>query len=231
MSSVAGINDPAYRLQVVHRGGIPDMVRRAPISAKSYAFRGALESDAASNALSSSFDLGAAAAGRVVIVALGAQNDDPDPVVVANGVTLTKAVNTVLGPTTGIYAGVVAAGSGAQTVSVTWTSAAFEWKFMAVWTALGLSSAVPKQAVSQPNGAADLVIPVDAGDFLFYIGHIGSQAAGNVSGSTQAPARQAQITGTGTHGFSADWTIAASNASFSIHDAINGFLKAAATFA
>jgi hypothetical protein len=188
-------------------------------SPKAYTYRDSISSTAGGHVVSASIDIGTAAADRYVLVACGVQNGDPDPIsVVVNGVTLTKIYFEAATPTgLGFYSGLVASGSGPQTCAVTFTSASFEGKLMAVWTMTGLVSTTPKQTVLQASTSAPLPIPVDAGDFLFAVGWTVSGTP-VFSSSTETPARDAIFAG-GTSR-TADWTIVSTNAAFSV--AISG---------
>jgi hypothetical protein len=172
--------------------------------------------DGGTNTQSNSVDIGAAASDRYILVGLGVQNADPDPVVTVAGVTLTKLFfDTDINYGVGFYGGLVTTGNGAQNVVATWTSATFNVKNMAVWRLNGLTSTTPKQIVSGGGNMA-----VDAGDLVFHMVYSVGTTDDVGAGATEAPAREASFN---TTGYSADWTIAATNAAFNFnHPGLSG---------
>lgn len=180
---------------------------------RAYSFLGAQVIGGTLNAQTVALDIGAAAPDRYILVGVGVQNADPDPTVTVGGVALTKIsfdANTAAG--VGFYGGLVTTGNGTQNIVISWTSAAFERKEMAAWRLTGLSSTTPKQIVPGIGS-----MPVDAGDLVFLVGYYVGGVGENLSDATEAPARSAVFD---TQGFSADWTIAATNAAFNFgHDA------------
>jgi hypothetical protein len=163
-------------------------------------------------ALSTSIAIGTASADRLVVVATNNNGGDAMTSVVVNGVTLTADQN---GATDGvsIFSGLVASGSGPQTVTVTWASGSFQIRGFALWTVTGLSSNLANQKTSFT--AASGTISVTAGDLMFAIAR-GSGSNPSWSTSTQIPAAVNSCYGPSPTGGAADWTMASTNASFSV---------------
>jgi hypothetical protein len=120
----------------------------------------------------------------------------------------------------------VTTGSGVQSVVVTHPSGAgFTNRNVTVWTVTGLSSTTKKQSVNGVTTA--LSVNADAGDFILAVRYYTSGTP-VWTASTEAPAATHNLIVSAT----ADWTVAATNASFSVSCSgvsLNSF--AAATFA
>lgn len=166
-----------------------------------------------------SFNIGPAAASRLVIVCLAVQNN-PTLTVQVNSVFLTQAVVSTSSAQASLWYGTVPSGSGAATIVV--TGGNFLLETMLVYYATGLVSNTPRANTTGNT------ISVNSGDFLFTML---SSASTTVSwaGSTQTPAAPQSNAGAGgvCNGFTADWTIA-STGSFSItQNGASGALAAA----
>jgi hypothetical protein len=195
----------------------PNRVAAAAPS-KSYTYAGADSTVPLGSAwTSSSINIGAASAGRLVIVMLACQGGTVSAVSV-NGVALTQAVIDTTADQAMIWYGTVASGSGAATIAV--TGGTFFAQTMMVYTATGLSSNTPVGTTHGASGANNL-ISVNAGDFLFsFTSSDGVPAI--YSGSTAAPSNtHTVLNAAGSNslvdGTCADWLIASTNASFSVN--------------
>jgi hypothetical protein len=185
----------------------------------SKAFLGAAFDDSGWHYSTQSIDIGSAAADRYILVAVGVQNSDTDPTVTVGGVSLTKLGGGDFSSTTDVawYGGLVTTGTGAQNLVVTWASAAYEVKLSAAWKMLGLISTTPRVTPVRSTSSS-LSIAAGAGEFLFYaMNGIGS-IIGTLAAATEAPGREAAVTpsGSGGVGYTADWTVVATNAGFTI---------------
>lgn len=175
---------------------------------------------------SASIDIGAAAADRLVIVGIASQNSQTIASVTANGVSLTQRAffNGDGGgatETSGIYAGVVASGSGAQTIAVVYNSgAAFNSRDLFVWTVTGLGSNTPVDTDAVGGNSAH--VDVQVGDFLFAV----SRVLVTFNGSTETP----DANRAGTVAGAADWTIDATVAGFDVHPSSAGAVTCAAVW-
>jgi len=195
-------------------------------SGKSFTFRSIQTSyDDSQNALTFSVDIGTAAADRVVIVNAQSQNLPTISGVTVNGTSLAQAVSdTVSGGASEMWSGVVASGSGAVNVVVTWAGAAFLTRSIAVWTATGLDSTTP-----QATSANEATLSVAAGDFLF-AGSFGvNSVAPSMAGFTEAPTEH--TASVSTYAFTAgDLTVASTNAAFDPNCSVDGVAAAVVTF-
>jgi hypothetical protein len=173
-----------------------------------------------------SVDIGTAAVDRCVIVGLGAQVATNPTSVTVNGVALVLQEGNSASGSARIYSGLVTTGSGVQSVVVTHPSGAgFTNRNVTVWTVTGLSSTTKKQSVNGVTTA--LSVNADAGDFILAVRYYTSGTP-VWTASTEAPAATHNLIVSAT----ADWTVAATNASFSVSCSgvsLNSF--AAATFA
>jgi hypothetical protein len=117
----------------------------------------------------------------------------------------------------------VTSGSGPQSIVVTGNT--FFSQALSVYSVYGLGTNSPQNTVT---GGTSVSIGVNAGDFLFAISE--AQDTAGWGGSTQAPAKTYSDTNQGPSLFlnGADWTIASTNASFSVSGlATSGSLVAA----
>jgi|SRR6516164_3867808 hypothetical protein len=158
--------------------------------------------------ISTTIDIGTAQADRLIVVVTASQNSKVLTTVVVNGVTLT---NDIVGNGAAISSGLVTAGSGPQTVNATWTGSGFNQRGFSVFRLTGLSSNTVKNTTST-------TISVTGGDLMFS-GAYGTGASGGTwASSTQAPAAfRDMFLGASLWLSSADWTIAATNASFTLN--------------
>jgi hypothetical protein len=188
-----------------------------------YSYRGGLSSSATGAVLTGLIDLGPAAADRLVIVGFTCQNTPAVTSVVVNGVTLSNALtNTGTSPSTYLYSGLVPNGSGSQTVMITFASGSFATRTAFVWTANGLSSNSPKNVSTTPTVTTAASINVAPGDLLFAVTCTAGTAPNYTGHCTENPAGSRAILSGGNSGFYGDWTIANTNASFSINDGASG---------
>jgi hypothetical protein len=195
-------------------------------SGKAYVYRGSNSTTAAGNPHTASIDIGTASADRVVHVGIAAQNAQTPTSVTVNGVTLTQDVLNVTSPTAGWYSGVVASGSGSQTVTVNYPAGTFTLRNMYVLTSTGLSSTTKKQSASASG--ASISINVTAGDFLFAVGYRTGGIA-NYTSSTEAPDGTNNADATTRE---ADWVVNSTNATFFVTPANSGsIIHAAVSFA
>jgi hypothetical protein len=163
---------------------------------------------------STASNIGPATAGRLVIVLLACQNN-PTLTMTVNGVSMTRAGVSTANAQASIWYGTVATGSGTATIVV--TGGNFLLETMLVYYATGLGSNTPV-SVSAAGGVGTWpTISVNSGDFLF--GFYSGTGTANWSASTVSPSGTQSQTGSGgiEEGFSADWTIASTNASFTVN--------------
>jgi hypothetical protein len=162
-----------------------------------------------------SVDLGAEGATRFVVVGVMSQNDTQatQPTVVVAGVTLTQ-IHANAGGTyfVSFYGGLVPTGAGLQTATVTFVNAAFAAKMAPIWVLRDLASTTPI-ASGSATGSGPTGFAVNAGDYLLMI-RLRDANAQTLSGSTQAPDRASDFINASWNGWSADWTIASTTASF-----------------
>lgn len=175
-------------------------------SPPAYVFRGSNNTNSSSATQSASIDIGTAAADRLVIVFVDSQNAPTVTSVVVNGVTLTQRAFDNTNATAGIFDGIVSAGNGAQTVTVTWSVGGFLDRDFCVWTATGLTTGFIT-ATANPGDTA--TTSVQSGDLVFAGARTG--VIGDWSTSDEAPF---SIHTLGTNGTAADWTISSTDASF-----------------
>jgi hypothetical protein len=166
-----------------------------------------------------SVDLGPASAGRLVVVAFGVPSNAASTLgVTCNSVTLTKDADQNLTQyRSAIFSGVVPTGSGVQTIHTT-NSSVYLAHFYTIWTLTGLASTLVKHTGGWDGGLGSTgTINVSAGDFLFVQTVSNTGGTPDYSGSTQVAAAtrsQANV----YVSFSADWTITASNAAFTVQE-------------
>jgi hypothetical protein len=185
------------------------------VSLAAYNFRGTFSSTASGAVASSSINIGAASSDRLVIVATGYQLNSATVSSVTVAGTSLSSVVAQAGVGAGfitLHAALVPAGSGSQTVAVTWSTGSFNTRGFAVWTATGLNSNTAKQTFSTASGT--ISIAVVASDFLFGIGFKNSAGGIVFSGGTQAPNNTNDIFTANPSASVADWIILATNASF-----------------
>ena len=124
-----------------------------------------------------------------------------------------------------IFSGVATGLSGSQTLTFSAPGGAFDTNGFCLWY---MPTPISKTNTGSAGGAvSSFTIPVNNGDFLFAVG--GRGTAFNFNSSTVAPFENTAITGSVSNGLTADWTIAASNASFSVSAGAN-FNGAGATY-
>lgn len=142
--------------------------------------------------------------------------------VTVNGVSLNKDVSEPAGNGCSIWSGLVTTGSGTNggnNVTIV-TPAAFVELDVALWTAVRLNSNVVKHTALSTT--SPFSINVTAGDFLFAVEVSGTV---NWSGSTETPFSIHSLNLENA----ADWTIIATNASFSVVSGLNNS-QCAATY-
>jgi hypothetical protein len=180
-------------------------------SPPSYTLVGSLN-NASSLTLSGPLNLGASTS-QLIVLALANTFGGTWSAVTVGGTSLTQVLNP--GDGTALFAGVVAL-TGSQTVSAVGSTGQFSNKMLTVWALNNLSSTTVQHTATWTTGNS--TISVTAGDLMF-----ASDANNSLNcswgGSTQAPnATQAPITLVQT----ADWTISATNASFTINPSCPG---------
>ena len=182
-------------------------------AAKVLTYRNSISTTDGTAILTGSIDIGTASADRLVIVATHTGgNTKTLTSIVVNGVTLTvdKLLNAQINNTMVIASGIVAAGAGAQTVTVTWSAGGFQDRELFLWTATGLNSTVKKNTAQGDNGPA-AVIAVDAADVMVALQI--AAATNTLASSTEAPVER--LDGLSV-GLGANWVIVATNASFTV---------------
>jgi hypothetical protein len=183
------------------------------MSVPAYSFRNTAVTSAAGAVLSTSIDIGPASGDRLVIVGTAEQGGNSVSSITVGSVSLSNVVPiTGAGPNVEMWAGLVTLGSGPQTVTVTWAAGSFQSRGFSLWTANGLNSNSAKQTTSGTGGSGS-TISVTAGDLMFAIAAT-TGASSDWSTSTQAPSSLHSILASGLFYDGADWTIAATNASF-----------------
>lgn len=194
-----------------------------------YTYRDTQISNAsATNVTSFTVDIGTASADRLVIVGAGKQNASVAVSVTVNGTNLVKDAENI-GTQGSIWSGLVSAGSGAVPIVVTWVAGVFDSRGVVVWTATGLSSnTVRTTGISDTHPA---LISVTNTDFLFAVSLIAGTSGSTWSSSTVAPAAAHNANDGSFNMSGADWTIAATNASFSAETSSAGsVVTVAATY-
>ena len=170
-----------------------------------------------STTMSTSINIGSAAANRTIVVGSPNQIQAPTGITV-NGVSLSVQANDGYHQT--FWSGVVAAGSGSQTVASTFATApCFNTDEIYVWSLYGLSSSSVKQTA---HSNTPLSINVTAGDFLAVTQQ---DNTATYLLSTQTP--------TGTDKISYEmawWNIVSTNASFQVVSTRTGKSILGATF-
>lgn len=134
-------------------------------TAPSYVYRGGDESEVAGHVHTFSVDVGDAS---FVLIAATPQDPDPDPVSVTyDGHALAKIAGVVDGGSVPcvFYAGTITPGSGSRNAVVTWTSANYEAKAMAVWSLHNLASTTVKASGTFTDTQT---VTADAGDLVFH---------------------------------------------------------------
>ncbi len=202
--------------------------------APTMSFCGKAAQDIGSAVHTASIDIGAAAADRVIVVgATLASGALTITSVVVNGVTLTQNALVDGGGVSDyqaiVYSGVVASGSGAQNVVITWSGAA--WSSMAVWRLTGLSSTAAKDTATG-NGSANpsATITVDEDDFMFAFGK-GNAPAPAYDLSTEVPDTNHGADTIYGVTVGASWTIDTPNAAFVVRSTTLNSTFAVASFA
>lgn len=174
--------------------------------------------------VSAQFDIGQAAADRLVIVGFecaGTENGSTNIVntCVMNDVSLTKQVQYNTDRHLSFWSGIVAAGSGLQTLQMTFTGLAFQPRLAFVWTSTGQNSNAFKANAAQTS-STNLAIAVDAGDVLLALSY--PNALRNFNPLSSETANQhdntqgSSFTNFGVLGSAADWVVNNTNAAFSV---------------
>lgn len=222
-----GTYDFRARLERGTHIGSWSAIKTATVAAPSAAitYRGSGTSTAASATVASySIDIGPAAIDRLVTVGLVIQNTSPTITsLVANSVALTQDILFTGGNIVAIYSGIVSAGSGSQTIVLNTTGAAFLERDIHVWTMTGLASSTK---INTGSGGFAFNIDVTQGDFLIAIDGLNGVNSRTFDTSTVAPAANH----TTTWLLGAEWTIATTNASFSVTDGAGGSNRCAASY-
>lgn len=190
--------------------------KAAAPSSPSYAFAGTdFNTGGVGNVwTSTAANIGAAQTNRLVVVLLAAQNN-PTISMTVNGVSMTSAATSTQNQQQSIWYGTVPSGSGAATIVV--TGGNFLDEAIIVYYANNLGSNTPRgNVVASGTSPCSGTLSVQAGDFVF----AGANGGNTISwaSSTQTPSGTQSQTGTSAQfdAYSADWTIASTNASFSV---------------
>lgn len=160
------------------------------------------------NVLTISGDIGTAAANRVVVVAVAAQNPGAFTGVTVNGVACSN-----LGPSDGAdiwYVAGASPGSGTQSIAVTGHD--FETRGVTAWALSNLSSTTPTSA--KGVGTAILSGGAVAGDLVFASNN-SQTGADTFNASTVTPTDNYNRVVPGGAGIMADWLIASGASPFS----------------
>ena len=128
--------------------------------ASKVSYRGGFWSSATGATLSTSIDIGGAAADRRIIVAAACVAGGTDiSSIVVNGVSLTADALATLTRPAGIFSGLVTSGNGLQTVTVTFAAGTFLHR--AFWVYTGNGIAKKQSRITFPGSLA-----VDPNDFI-----------------------------------------------------------------
>jgi hypothetical protein len=179
----------------------------------SYSLAGSIGSTGSGGNVSGALNVGTAAANRVIVVASATQANGTMTAVTVNGVSCT--VDTTVGNAVGSV-GVASCpgasyGSGSQTIAVTWSAGSFNGRGFSAWVCSNMTSTTV-QGHNSAGGASSTTVAVTAGDFLFAAN---PASAPSWASSTQSPSNTQSNIGTAAVS-TADWTIASTNASFSV---------------
>jgi hypothetical protein len=134
-------------------------------TAPSYVYRGGDESDVMGHVHTFSVDVGDAS---FVLIAATPQVDDPDPISVTyDGHALSKIASVIDAGNVPcfFYAGTITPGTGSRNAVVTWTSASYEAKGMAVWSLHNLASTTVK---ASGTFTGTQTVTADQGDLVFH---------------------------------------------------------------
>lgn len=156
--------------------------------------------------LSSSINLGVSVS-QMLVLASGNSAGGTITACTVGGVSLTAVYNTA--GTVAMFVGAVAL-SGAQTVSVTYSTGTFNAKGFSLWSVNGLASTTAVQVV---EGASPISLTVAGGDLMFSVSNNSGAALGTYTSSTQQPF--ATHDPGATFITTADWTINSNNVAFS----------------
>jgi hypothetical protein len=167
-----------------------------------------------STTISLSANIGAAAAGRVILIAATTQSGSGYSGATVNAVAMTAISITTPGPQAQFFY-LVGVGPGSGTQSIVATGGQFQNRLLQAWTLNGLGATTPKQTAGSGASTANIVsISVTAGDSLFAVTGTVSGAT-NFNGSTQTPSDTYDF-GATVNATAADWTVGSTNASFAV---------------
>ena len=174
--------------------------------------------------MSASLNVGTAAANRIIVVAGASQGSAAIGTVTVNSVSCT--IDATFGSSFVASCPGSSFGSGTQTIVATWASGSFQARGFSVWVASNMTSTTVVQHVAQNTSAT---LGVTANDFMFAAVNVSGASVPWTGGTTQSPSNTQTINA--STNFSADWTIASTNASFTLNpNAANQNSFAAATY-
>lgn len=204
---------PLYRgsRRLILRRNVPPVGGGGP----AFTFQNSANTGISGSALTASIDIGAAQADRLIVVGASTGAISLVTSVVVNGVTLNADVNS--NTQIAVFSGIVASGSGSQTVTVTWASGNFNDRSFGLWRVTGLSSNLVKQTATSTGTTG--TISVTAGDLMFGVA-IGTSGTPTWASSTEAPFAT-HLLNAGGQG-SAEWTIVGTNAAFALNSVVVG---------
>ena len=216
-----GITSSSAQVVGVQKEGIFNPGSSAVVP-PAYLYRGTAFENTGFNTGTYSVNIGTASSDRLVIVATAIGISTTITSVTVNGVTLNQDTFQNSTWALGIFSGLVTAGSGAQTIIVTYVNGAFQNKDVFVWTATGLNSNLVKHTMTTilGNSPSSGSINVTSGDFLFVIAKANS-AATTFGTSTEAP-HATNVDSEVSPDVAADWTIISTNAAFQVTAAGGG---------
>lgn len=204
------------------------------VAAPSYVFIGNTSSTASGGNISQAFNLGANATCQVVVGATGQKTTITTFSVTVGGVSLAQddiQFSTGAGYSATLFSAALPSCSGSQTVALTTNVTTFSFRSLAVWVLSNVASTTKIQSGGYVENTgtktpASPTIAVVAGDLLFIQGNSSISTPGNCSGSSAPPSGVRTVTGAEV---SADWLIAATNASFVLNcDGVNNSTAVAA---
>ncbi len=194
------LSDDTGWLPLVVAGGSPP----------SYVLAGTFSASGSGDTISTTMNVGTAAADRIIVITGASQNSPAIASATINGVSCTLDASNA--DSCVFSAPGIAFGSGVQTITATWTGSSFFTRGITVWVASHCASSTVIHTASNTTIAS--TISVVAGDLMFSANNSASATPATYSSSTQAPSNTQLLAS--NIGGSADWVIAATNASFSV---------------
>lgn len=221
----SGVPDGTYYLHIVgeNAAGLQNVltygpvdIAAAPVRSKTYAGN---ITPGSGNILNGSLDIGAASAGRLVVVGLQVNKGTQIglPTVTVNGVTLTGYTTPITGNYYSVFVyGLVPTGDGVQAINITFTDGALP-RSANVWVLRNLGSNAPTGQGGTNASAGPVSETVVSGEYLLAMRFRQGAPEGLSNGPSQTPDRQATIGPQSSfYLWSGDWTIASSSSSFDL---------------